>query len=196
MSSDPATDQGGDGQATNGTSEGGRGGRGQMNRPATINTPTFKGDTAEMNGHIFECHGERASPCPQYKKMIEHLHAYVKKDLHFPEDVAPLFMDIMGLVAVNEPDRPVAIEGVIDQLTILDYKAARDCYEKHHKKLARNPAALFAVIWGQCTEAMKLKVKSLNGWSTAQSENDCYWLLQKVKGITQQFDHTLFPMHL
>lgn len=146
-----------------------------------------------MNGHIFECHGERASR-PQYAKTMEALHAYVKKNFRFPEDLAPLFMDVMGPVTLVAPPRPTVPEGgVVDQFEFLDYKSARERYDKHEEKLAGNLAALFAVIWGQCTEAMKSKVKSIEGWTTAQAENDCFWLLQKIKAITHQFDHTLFP---
>lgn len=33
----------------------------------------------------------------------------------------------------------------------------------------------------------------IDGWAQAQTENDCYWLLNKIKAVTHQFDHTQFP---
>ena len=55
-------------------------------------------------------------------------------------------------------------------------------------------AATFAVAWGQCSNAMKAKIKSINEYKTKSSENNCAWLLQQVRAVTLQFDskHNLF----
>ncbi|KAI2502266.1 hypothetical protein MHU86_12155 [Fragilaria crotonensis] len=61
-------------------------------------------------------------------------------------------------------------------------------YAKRKRVLRGNLAALQAVIWGQCSEAMKAKVKSLDGYAASAKEDDCEWLLNNIKAITMQFD--------
>ncbi|KAI2493026.1 hypothetical protein MHU86_21527 [Fragilaria crotonensis] len=59
-------------------------------------------------------------------------------------------------------------------------------YAKRKRVLRGNLAALQAVIWGQCSEAMKAKVKSLDGYAASAKEDDCEWLLNNIKAITMQ----------
>jgi hypothetical protein len=59
---------------------------------------------------------------------------------------------------------------------------------KRKRVLRGNLAAVQAVIWGQCSEAMKAKVKSLDGYDASTETNDCKWLLSNIKAVTMQFD--------
>jgi hypothetical protein len=54
--------------------------------------------------------------------------------------------------------------------------------------LRGNLAAVQAVIWGQCSEAMKAKIKSLDGYDTSDGKDNCKWLLSNIKAVTMQFD--------
>jgi acetolactate synthase regulatory subunit len=54
--------------------------------------------------------------------------------------------------------------------------------------LKGNLAAVYAVIWGQCSEAMKAKVKAHDDYQTKADGNDCLWILKQIKAITLQFD--------
>jgi hypothetical protein len=46
----------------------------------------------------------------------------------------------------------------------------------------------YAVIWGQCSEAMKAKLTSLDDFETKSHESDCAWILKEIKGITYCFE--------
>lgn len=61
-------------------------------------------------------------------------------------------------------------------------------YVKRVRTLKSNLAALHAVIWGQCSAAMRAKVMSLAHYKTRTAKNDCYWLLKQIKAVTLQFD--------
>jgi hypothetical protein len=47
-----------------------------------------------MNGNVFECHEEQTDR-RQYAKTLEALQGYVKKNLKFADDIAPLFAATM-----------------------------------------------------------------------------------------------------
>jgi hypothetical protein len=49
-------------------------------------------------------------------------------------------------------------------------------------------ATIHAVIWGQCSEAMKAKIKSLMPFARKATENDCLWFVKQIKSVTLQFD--------
>jgi hypothetical protein len=48
--------------------------------------------------------------------------------------------------------------------------------------------SIFAVIWGQCSEALKDKLKSSTDYRTSQTTGDCVWLLKTIKAIMLKFD--------
>jgi hypothetical protein len=44
------------------------------------------------------------------------------------------------------------------------------------------------VIWGQCSEAMRTKLCALDTYTTQNRANNCIWLLNEIKRVTNQFD--------
>jgi Zinc knuckle len=44
------------------------------------------------------------------------------------------------------------------------------------------------VIWGQCSEAMRNKLRALDDFNEENKNNNCIWLLNEIKGVTHQFD--------
>jgi hypothetical protein len=61
-------------------------------------------------------------------------------------------------------------------------------YVRPVRSLKSNMATIQAVVWGQCSEAMKAKIKSLMGYKEMAEKNDCFWLLKQIKAVTLQFD--------
>lgn len=114
----------------------------------------------EMNGHVFECIGERATR-PQFAKTMEALCDYVKiKMSPHSEDLNSLFnipMNVPTLVAPERPDPDFA-----DALAIFDYHEDKKIYNMRVSAQRGNLEALFAMIWGQCTEAPRSKLKALD----------------------------------
>jgi hypothetical protein len=133
-------------------------------------TTTFTGDTVEMNNHVFECCNEQNDK-RQYAKTLEALEAYVKKNISRPEDLAPLFADPMASPCVKKPTKP---EKDSDEVDLLIYQEEIKAHVKHKFLLTGNVAAVHAVIWGQCSEPMKSKVKSANDFKTKSEQNTVY----------------------
>ena len=48
-----------------------------------------------MNGHVFECFDEQGDR-KQFTKTLEALGEYAKKNVRYPEDLAPLFADTIA----------------------------------------------------------------------------------------------------
>ena len=65
-------------------------------------------------------------------------------------------------------------------------------YMKRNRELQNNFAAVHAVAWGQCSEAMRAKLKSHPQYIESTDKNDCFWLLKQIKAVTLQFDKTKY----
>ena len=159
------------GRSGRGRQRGNRGGRGQINR----NQPVFKGSTDAMNGHVFECYDEQSDRC-QYAKTVEALEGYVKKTLKYSEDLAPLFAENMKVPTLTMPEEPGTEAGKTAEMIFTEEIKE---YVKRTRTLKSNLATLHAVIWGQCSEAMKAKVKSHDSYKDRSVENDCFWFLKQ-----------------
>jgi hypothetical protein len=61
-------------------------------------------------------------------------------------------------------------------------------YSKLMNVIQQNMKAVFAVIWGQCSESLKDKIKSANEYIAKLTDGDCVWLLTKIKAIMLQFE--------
>ena len=82
----------GGGRDGRGGGGGGRGGRGYNRTNRTLRTPHshFKGDTSDMNGHVFQCHS-KSTDTKQFSVTLEKLQHYVFKHFINPNDIGDIF---------------------------------------------------------------------------------------------------------
>ena len=201
----PSSTTGGAGGANKGSpspsrggGQGGRGGRGRGGRNHAGNRgagrPTnaatkFKGNTAEMNGHVFQCFNENGIS-NQFTKTVEALAEYIAKHLKFPGDMTSLTEDLVQPTLTA----PVALPADADELTKLLWKQDVVQYAQRRAYLASNYKATYAVIWGQCSEAMRAKLKSDSEYLEKKAISECGWLLKEIKGIMMRFESKSKPM--
>jgi hypothetical protein len=143
----------------------------------------FKGDTEGMNGHVFQCFEERSDPV-QFTKTMEALHAYSKRDLK-TTDLSSLFGTTPKTPVIAKPS---PIDAKADELEQLILKEEVKAYVNSNKTLKRDMAALHSVAWGQCSEALKAKIKSITDFQTKHDAYDCVWLLSKIASVMQKFE--------
>lgn len=167
---------------------GSRGGRSRSTASgSTANrASTFKGSTEGMNGNVFERYEEQRDR-RQYAKTMEALEAYVKKNLKYSEDLAPLFAETMANPKIEMPEDIDDDAGTTMKMIFAEEVKE---YVKRNRTIKSNLATIHAVIWGQCSEDMKSKVKTHDGYKDRVAENDCAWLLRQIKSVTLQFDES------
>ena len=151
--------------------------------PATRNHPIFTGNTDGMSGHVFECFEEQDDR-RQYGKTVEALDAYARKTLSYSADLAPLFASNMAAKTIERPDNIVEAADKLEEMIFAEEVKE---YVKRTRTLKSNLATIFAVAWGQCSEAMKARVKTHNGYDAMALANDCVWLLKQIRSVTLQF---------
>jgi hypothetical protein len=137
-----------------------------------------------MNGHVFECYEERGDRT-QFTKTLEALGEYAAKNLKYPEDLKPLFEETMSAPDIVEPTDLPATSTKKQELI---WESALKSHSRRVDELRSNLTTIYAVIWGQCSEAMRTKIRALTDFSVENRANNCVWLLGEIKGVTHQFD--------
>jgi hypothetical protein len=140
-----------------------------------------------MNGNMFDCYDEQQDR-RQYAKSVEALESYVKKHLKFSEDMSNLFMEDMAAPVVKEPNDPTENGRTATKLQEMVYIEQVKGYVKRLSTMTSNLATVHAVLWGQCSDAMKAKIKALKSYKEKAELNDCFWLLKQLKAVTLKFD--------
>jgi hypothetical protein len=137
-----------------------------------------------MNGHVFECSFEQGDK-RQYAKTVEALEGYAKKNIKFSEDFASLFA-----LEASEPtiEKPLDLPSEHSTTDEMIWREEIKAYVNRLGVLRGNLAAIFAVTVGQCSDAMKAKLKSTKEFEARSKKNDCHWLLKNILSITLQFD--------
>ena len=148
---------------------GSRGGRART-QATSNNRGIFKGSTEGMNGNVFECYEEQ-SDRRQYAKTLEVLDGYVRKTLKYSEDLAPLFADTMAVPMVDMPDDLDDDAGLTMKMIFAEEVKT---YVKRNHTLKSNLATVYAVIWGQCSDDMKAKIKTHDYYK--DKTVNCFWL--------------------
>jgi len=173
-----------------GRGRGRSGSRGRGNRHGSRATTiprvcsTFKGNTEEMNGHVFQCFNE-CEDKKQFLKTLEALGEYIAKKLKYPGDMASLTKDFVR----PEIPKPTELEvSETNRLVIANWEKKMSAYCTRTDYLDSNLKTAYAVIWGQCSEAMKAKLTSLDDFETKSHKSDCIWILKELKGITYRFE--------
>jgi hypothetical protein len=144
----------------------------------------FKGNTADMNGHVFECYDERGDRT-QFSKTLEALGEYAFKNLKYPENLKSIFIDPMTAPKIDMPEE---LPATATKRTEVIWEASVKAYARRSDELESNLTTLYAVIWGQCSDAMRNKIRALDDYDTESLKNNCIWLLKEINGVAHQFD--------
>jgi hypothetical protein len=158
----------------------------QTQGPKVAAKSIFTGGTTEMNGNVFQCYEEQDDR-RQYAKTLEALGSHARKTMKYSEDLAPLFAETMCAPTITEPEDLDSNASTTKQLI---YNEQIKEYVRRERELKGNMNALYSVVWEQCSDTMKAKVKAVTTYKEKAAALDCFWLLKQIKAITLQFDET------
>ncbi len=180
------------GDGGRGRRSGGRGrhsnNHGKNNNGNKTTSGPFKGDSPEMNGHVYQCFGEGTGGQTQFMKTTEVLGQYIAKNIKFPGDMTCLTRELKQ----PEIEKPPALPADADEFDKLEWKGNAEDYIKRKKQLVHNTKAVYAVIWGQCSEALRARLRSTPDFIEKDKAQDCVWILKTIKGIMLRFEGQRF----
>ena len=122
-----------------------------------------------MNGNVFQCFTENEAK-NQFNKTVEALGEYVAKNMKYAGDMMQLTKELEQ-PTIEEPEELSDSETSKLKITLWERKVVS--YSVRLDYLESNLKAAYAVIWGQCSEAMRAKLKSLSNFSDRDRDSDC-----------------------
>ena len=173
---------------TNRNNRSGKGGQGQQNRAprneGNKNGSSFRGAIKDMNGHVFQLHGEAVQK-NQYSRTIDEIAGYIGLNFKkFPADIKKMVTTLTETKIV----KPIALSSSADSIDKRIWENEVDMYATQIAAYKNNKCALYSLVWGQCSESMQAKVKSVSDYDRMMDENDSLALLKTIKGIAFQFE--------
>jgi hypothetical protein len=132
-----------------------------------------------MHGHVYQCFNEGTGQ-NQFTKTTEILGEYIYKNLTSPGDLECLTRDLTTPVV---PGPEELLDTKTSNLKKEIWKRKVDKYVGHCENLEHNLKAVYKVIWVQCSESMKSKLKCDMDFIIQDKASDCVWLLKTIKGI-------------
>jgi len=169
---------------SSGTASGRGGGRGRgrsgsrgcgnRHRSRATTTPrvrsNFKGNTEEMNGHVFQCFN-KCKDKKHFSKTVEALGEYIAKKLKYPGDMVSLTKDFV------KPEIPKPTELFLRPTGLLSLSRRRRC-----QLIARAPSTTptLKAPKTQFPPISSISVLSSRSWSTMAAplaKTQVYWML-------------------
>ena len=156
----------------------------------------FKGETAKMNGIVFQVHSERKNKS-QFSDTVDALKVYssvaYKNDIEF---LNVLFTKLEK-PKVDEPEDPKETEvvdgdGNVTKVTSkfeeMKYTENIKQWIRDEKSLKATIRSLYNIVWGQCSKLMKNKITMAKDFSTFESKGDVTELLKEVRRVSLQIE--------
>jgi hypothetical protein len=141
-----------------------------------------------MSGHIYQCFGEGKGGQTQFIRTTEVLGQYIAKYVKYPADMTCLTREL------KQPSitRPLDLTSSASEFEKLQWKQEVEDYFKRNRQLQHNTKTVYSVIWGQCSEALRARLKSHPDFDVNDTSQNCEWLLKTIKGIMIRFESQRF----
>ena len=136
-----------------------------------------------MNGHVFQCYGETPNK-NQFNRTVEELDGYIGNNLKHSEDVKKMVKKMKDTVIAMPVDPKD--DASKTELKIWDKRI--ESYVKRIDTYAENKSTIYSVLWGQCSDTMKTKIKALDIFELISENSDSLALLKEIKGISYRFE--------
>jgi hypothetical protein len=146
----------------------------------------FKGHTEGLEGHIYDCSDNRQTD--PFTKTTEEIAEYVVRNYKCPGDIRLAVLE-QKLTIMKEPPEPADDSScAIFKKWEMELKE----YSDRKKTLTGNNEALFSLVYGQCSDMMCQKIKSLNEFKEISSNSNRVALLALIKNTAYNYQEQTF----
>jgi Zinc knuckle len=156
--------------------------------------PKFEGKTEALKGHVYVYGDSRQSD--MYTQTTKEIAEYVGRTLSYGNDIANAITNLR-LPTIVEPPEPVPTPPATTlskaQDKIFEKQIVEYC--KRIAQLEENVKKVFAIVWGQCSEALREKLRALPNFTQMQSDGDGLGLLKEIQDIAFKRERGKDPWH-
>jgi hypothetical protein len=148
------------------------------------NTKTV-GKIEDMNGHVFEY----SHNTTQFTNTCEKLERYCTKPYKYGNDLRYMVRHMKDK-QLEKPIAPVTIKGTseMDPTDKLIWTQEVNNFVKRKVAYETDKANLATIIWGQSSEALQAKLRTLPDFEEKFENDDSLWLLSQIRAIVYKFE--------
>ena len=160
---------------------GGRRNKGNRKGSNIWKVEKFVGKCEALKGFIYDCSDNKQAD--QFVSTTLEIVTYIGSNYKHGGDVR------LALTNLEPPNIPYPVEPAanasITERKIFENKCSVYC--KREETYESNMQQIFALIWGQCTEALQAKLQGLDDFDQLNTDSDALGLLREMKKIAFNF---------
>ena len=146
----------------------------------------FEGKCAGLKGFIYDCSDNKQADA--YVKTTREIAEYVGSAYAQGADVT---RSIHALEALVFDDPPDPIEGAT-RTDIRKWEKRVDELIKRESKLEENLRSLYSLVWGQCTDPLRAKIRSLEEYAAMEEESDSLALIKSIRNAMYSYQSVTY----
>ena len=150
-------------------------------RKPVAKQPKFEGRCDELKGFIYDCSDARQAD--MYTRTTKEIAEYAGCTCKHSADIWKAIEVLKAPMIILPADPPANATAM--EVRIWEKKV--DTFIKRESMLEQNLEAMYSVILGQCTDAMKAKLKSQDEYKWIANELDAVELLKLIGGVAFNF---------
>ena len=172
---------------------GGRVGRsGQPGRPYAPSRQRFEGETDALKGHVYDLIGSKSADL--FITTTKHIAGYVGRTYTQGGDIR-LAVENLTLPTLEGPTAPTTT----DALAVAIFREEVKEFVKRTKKLEENVQLLWALVWGQASDAVRTKLEARRDHEDMRQRSAGVELLNAIKDLmynVQELKYIPLAIHL
>lgn len=146
--------------------------------PKTTSTGkvAFEGRCDELKGFVYDC-ANSAKAADMYTKTTREISEYIARTMKYSADL------VKGIETLTEPVIPEPEEPPENASTLVKRKWEKrvDKLIEQEDRLKDTTSRAYAIVWGQCSAALREKVKAHKDYHKAHGNGSVVALLQVIK---------------
>jgi hypothetical protein len=136
---------------------------------------TFKGKCEDLKGHIFDCTGSTKA-ADMYTKTTREIAEYIRRTIKHSVDIVKGIENLTEPVIV-EPDEPPESASALEKRK---WEKRVDKLIEQEDHLKDTTSRAYALVWGQCSDALQETVKAHKGYQDAHARTSVVVLLKII----------------
>jgi len=156
----------------------------------------FEGACEELKGHVFDCHSSKSKQIDEYNKTADKVKVYVSHKIG--SLIGKAVTDLQRPTLVEPPEPQPDLQGNIPPLELKKWEKKYGLFLNKTDDITEGIRKLYAIVWGQCSEAMQSRLQEMNNFANIETTLDGIELLRTIRNIAFSYkthDHPVVALH-
>jgi hypothetical protein len=141
----------------------------------------FEGASTDLKGHVFDIMPTKTKQINEYSSTLDQIKIYIGTNMD------PLVLESIEDLAAKTLTEPMPTEQEDGSVTPINMKKWEKRFQRYLSREELCDTALkkvFAIVWGQCSDAMQTRIQEDKSYSAVHKTKDGIGLIKIIKSIS------------